>query len=517
VSYLEVIQDVASYLGAGLAVEDELAGVAGALERGLPARECRIWVRRPEGTGFRVVQVPGAAPPAPGGHDEVAQWVARGEAPPWRPQDPHVRLLLVYQGETLGMLECRIAPSDDDAERRAVVQIVANLLAPLLSSIELSEDLAGEVALRTREIEAQRRFTAKIIDSLPVGLYVIDRAYRIQAWNRKRETGTQGMARDDVIGRPVFEILHRQPRGLLEGEFDKVFETGKIEEVEVATQRGGEPRYYRITKIPMRLDEDEVTHVITIGEDVTQSRLVQRQISQTEKLAAVGQLAAGVMHEINNPLATIGACVEVLHTRMTDLPAGAARQSINEYLQIVESELNRCQSIVDGLLDFSRPKARAKRASDVNQLVDDALFLVRYHDRFKRIRVEKRLAPMLPEIRANAEQLIQAFLDLMLNAIDAMDGDGTLTVATAMNPERRDEVMVEISDTGMGIPRENVAKIFEPFFTTKAPGQGTGLGLSITYSIVAHHAGRILVDSQVGSGSTFRVLLPIEPPGELPA
>ena len=102
----------------------------------------------------------------------------------------------------------------------------------------------------------------------------------------------------------------------------------------------------------------------------------------------------------------------------------------------------------------------------------------------------------------------------MLNAIDPMDGDGTLTVATAMNPERDDEVMVEISDTGMGIPRENVAKIFEPFFTTKAPGQGTGLGLSITYSIVAHHRGRIFVDSQVGSGSTFRVLLPIEAPGE---
>jgi signal transduction histidine kinase len=267
----------------------------------------------------------------------------------------------------------------------------------------------------------------------------------------------------------------------------------------------------------MRLDDTEVTHVITIGEDVTEWKTVQDQISQTERLAAVGQLAAGVMHEINNPLATIGACVEVLHTRVTDLPAGAARQSINEYLQIVESELTRCQSIVDGLLDFSRPKARAKRASDVNQIVEDALFLVRYHDRFKRIRVERRLAPKLPEIQANAEQLIQAFLDLMLNAIDAMDGDGTLTISTGMNPERRDEVMVEIADTGMGIPRENVAKIFEPFFTTKAPGQGTGLGLSITYSIVAHHAGRILVDSQVGSGSTFRVLLPMESPGELDA
>ena len=115
-------------------------------------------------------------------------------------------------------------------------------------------------------------------------------------------------------------------------------------------------------------------------------------------------------------------------------------------------------------------------------------------------------------IRANPEQLIQVFLDIMLNAIDAMDGEGTLTVGTEINPERNDEVVVIIQDTGMGIPREDIAKIFEPFFTSKAPGQGTGLGLSIAYTIVAHHSGRIHVDSQVGSGSTFRIILPVDVP-----
>jgi signal transduction histidine kinase len=136
------------------------------------------------------------------------------------------------------------------------------------------------------------------------------------------------------------------------------------------------------------------------------------------------------------------------------------------------------------------------------------LFLLRYHDRFKRINVKRKLVEDLPPVEANSEQLIQAFLDLMLNAIDAMDGRGTLTVSTALHRGSAEEVVVEISDTGMGIPRENVGKIFEPFFTTKAPGQGTGLGLSITYAIVEHHRGRILVDSQLGSGSTFRVILP---------
>jgi two-component system NtrC family sensor kinase len=286
-----------------------------------------------------------------------------------------------------------------------------------------------------------------------------------------------------------------------------VFATGSMEEMEIQTEGPAGPRYYRISKIPMRLDNQDVTHVITIGEDITQQKLVQQQVAQTEKLAAVGQLAAGVMHEINNPLATIGACVEALTSRIEELEL-VQQQAFAEYLDIVQSELTRCKSIVDGLLDFSRPKARAKYPVPINQVVEDALFLLRYHDRFKRIRLDRELTPDLPPVEANSEQLIQVFLDLMLNAIDAMDGRGTLTVRTRGNPGREDEVLVEISDTGMGIQREDVGKIFEPFFTTKAPGHGTGLGLSIAYAIVQHHRGRIFVDSQLGSGSTFRVILP---------
>ncbi len=505
---LEVLGEVASYLSAALHVEDALAGVAGVLESGLAARECRIWLRNPDGEGYRAAQPVGARD-APAGHGlTVSQWVVAGQVPEWTPAEPWLRLSLRYQGENLGLLECIL---DDDADRdvRAeVVRTVARILAPLLSSIELSEDLATEVALRTREIESQRRFTAKIIDSLPVGLYVIDRDYRIQAWNRKRETGTQGISRDDALGRTVFDILRRQPRDLLQKEFDHVFASGQIEEMDVQTDTPDGLRHFRITKIPMRLDDSEVTHVITIGEDVTQDRLVRQQVSQTEKMAAVGQLAAGVMHEINNPLATIGACIEALQARAFDLPQAQA-QSFGEYFDIVDSELGRCKSIVDGLLDFSRPKSRAKYPAQVNQIVEDALFLIKYHDRFKRVTLVREFADDLPLIEANAEQLIQGFLDLMLNALDSMDGQGTLTVATALNPDRPEEVMVSISDTGTGIPVENLQKVFEPFFTTKPPGEGTGLGLAITYALVRHHNGRILVDSQVGSGATFRVLLPV--------
>jgi signal transduction histidine kinase len=133
---------------------------------------------------------------------------------------------------------------------------------------------------------------------------------------------------------------------------------------------------------------------------------------------------------------------------------------------------------------------------------------VKHHDKFKRITLERDLADRLPTIQGNAEQLIQVFLSLMLNAIDAMEGMGILTVRTYPNPERSDEVVVTFADTGMGISREDIPKIFEPFFSTKLPGMGTGLGLSICYGIVQEHGGRIHVDSQLGQGSVFRVVLP---------
>ena len=147
---------------------------------------------------------------------------------------------------------------------------------------------------------------------------MVDRDYRIQIWNRKRETGTQGLRRGEVVGRPVFDVLTRQSREQLRAEFDRVFATGEIQQSELEVAHGDEVRHFRLSKIPMRLDGDAITHVITIGEDVTEWHAVQGQILQAEKLAAIGQLAAGVMHEINNPLATIGACVAAIQGRLED-------------------------------------------------------------------------------------------------------------------------------------------------------------------------------------------------------
>ncbi|MGH7548058.1 MAG: sensor histidine kinase, partial [Gemmatimonadales bacterium] len=215
-----------------------------------------------------------------------------------------------------------------------------------------------------------------------------------------------------------------------------------------------------------------------------------------------------VMHEINNPLATILACSEALSLRSEDLAPGE-RQAYTEYLKIIDTEVQRCRRIVESLLDFSRPKSSEKKLADVNDVLEQTLFLLKHHARFKRLRVVREHTPGLPAVHADQERLIQSFMALMLNAMDAMDSRGTLTVRSRMNPERRDEILVEFIDTGTGIRQEDLPKIFEPFFTTKPQGRGTGLGLSICYGIIAEHRGRIEVESQVGVGSTFKVYLPI--------
>jgi PAS domain S-box-containing protein len=482
-----VVAAIARLLNTSARAEDTLGAVAETLRLGLPAESVTLWFRKPGTVVFEAVSAPSRAD----GPTVVDRLDALPSAGGSR------RVTVEQEGTRFGMLQARLEVEPVVPELLAVV---ADLLAPFLASLELSGDLAGEVAAQSREIEEHRRFTSLVIDSLPVGLYVVDRDYRIQIWNRKRETGTQGLRRDEVVGRPVFEVLTRHPARQLREEFDRVFRTGEIQQSEMEVTLQDETRYYRLSKIPMRLEGDEISHVITIGEDVSEWRGIQGRIMQAEKLAAIGQLAAGIMHEINNPLATISACVAAIEG-----DPGAP----GEYLEIIDREVGRCSRIVDGLLDFSRPKATSKGPVALNPLVEETLFLLKHHQRFKRLDVVRELDPGAPETTGDAEQLLQVLMALMLNALDAMEQGGQLTVRTARSRSRADEVVVEVADTGIGIPGADQTKIFEPFYTTKSPGRGTGLGLSICYGIVEDHRGRIEVESAPGKGSVFRVYLPM--------
>jgi two-component system NtrC family sensor kinase len=345
---------------------------------------------------------------------------------------------------------------------------------------------------------SQEEFLGAVLDALPLGVYVVDRDYRIVAINQARESGAQGIPRHEAIGRTVFEVLHREDPDRLRAELDEVLRSGEIRTYEAET---ADRRRYRLTRVPMRLGgADEVTHIIAIGEDVTEQRRIQEQIAHAEKLAALGQMVAGVMHEINNPLATIAACAEALRDRPEDR---------DDLLAMIESEVARASKIARDLLAFSRPPPSEKGLVDVQEAVEETLRLLRHHPRFRRIRVHREYVYDLPPVWADEERLLQVFVALCTNALDAMDDEGELRVRTEMVGDR--EVAISFIDSGHGIAPGDLPKIFEPFYTTKPPGKGTGLGLSICYGIIAEHGGRIEVDSALGVGSNFRVVLPRAP------
>lgn len=500
---LAVVSDIAVRLASGEDVVTKTADVLEHLQAAFQAHEVALWLYGATGLvcsmragepGMSAEEV-GALLEAGGGSRETLS-VRR----------------LVAGTRRLGALAMRSgAPLGADA--LLAFGTVANMLAPELSRAEQMRHLEGEVERRTRQLDEEKRFTEQIVDSLPVGLYVIDREYRVQAWNRKRETGMQGISREQALGRTIFEILHRAPAESLRDEFDEVFRTGRIQQFNMESRASGELRAYRITKIPMRLSDAATTHVITIGEDITDWTVAQERFAQSEKLAAIGQLAAGVMHEVNNPLATISACSESLGLRLDDMRSAGCEvpAQSGEFLKIIDTEIQRCKKIIDGLLDFSRPRSATKSSTRINDVVEQSIFLVKHHRRFKKLQLKTLLDPELPVLEANAEQLIQVFMALMINAADAMDDvDGTITIRTRRGISRHEAVVAEVIDEGQGIARADLPKIFDPFFTTKAPGRGTGLGLSICYGIITEHGGRIEVDSAVGAGSTFRILLPGE-------
>ena len=357
--------------------------------------------------------------------------------------------------------------------------------------------------------EADEEMLAGIVDALPLGLYVVDRDYRVHAWNRSREIGTQGIAREAAIGRVIFDVLRRQAPDLLRREFDDVFATGAVRQYEIVSSSTGEMRTYRVSKIPMRLGGGEVTHVITLGEDITEEKRAQARVTQSEKLAAVGQLAAGVMHEVNNPLATVGACAESLALALPEvIGEGAARERAGELCRIIDIEVQRAKRIVNGVLDFSRPTDEARAPLPLASVVDEALLLLRHNARFKRVTADRAFDTTLPPVMGSGSQLVQVLVALLLNAADAMQGAGAVLVRTARSGN---EALLEVQDRGSGIAPQDIARLFEPFYTTKPPGRGTGLGLAICYGIVRDHGGRIEVESAVGRGSTFRVRLPLAP------
>ncbi|MFN8008672.1 MAG: response regulator [Terriglobia bacterium] len=426
---------------------------------------------------------------------------------------------LLHQDQILGVLcvENSLPKAYTDSHVELLSAIAGNLAlalknAELYSAAKLqSESLQSMVEQRTRELGQQKRFIECIIDSLPIGLYVIDRDYDVVTWNKKRETGIFGISRDRVIGRDIRSVFARMSAEKLMSEFESVFNSGVTFETEAISWSSGEKRYYHLRKIPMSIEGEDVTHVITLAEDISERKKMEESLAINEKLASIGKLAAGIAHEINNPLAAISGCVEGLLLRSKDsaLLLIPTFEDFPEYLRIIEDEINRCKGIINNLLDFSRSRGILQEEIRINETLEQTLQLLSHHKEFKKIKVQKRLDEQSPSVVGNSGELRQVFLAMAINAMDAMDETGTLTVQTSREKQNdQNYVCIQFQDNGIGISQENINKIFDPFFTTKPIGKGTGLGLSICYGIVRSHQGFIRVESELGKGSTFLIYVP---------
>jgi two-component system NtrC family sensor kinase len=399
---------------------------------------------------------------------------------------------------------CRLV--DAAAQQAALAAHISSLYQ---SARLASANLTIEVERRTAEVQAQRRFIEAIIDSLPLSLYAIDRNFEIVAWNRNRELGELGIPRGAVLGKSIFGVLTRQKRDLLESEFARVFASGEIQRLENTTAlANGELKHWLISKIPMWIDRSgEVSHVIAIGEDITARVEANRAVARAEKLAAIGRLAAGVVHEINNPLATISACAEALESRVSggEFKESSALDDLREYLGLIRSEAFRCKTITNGLLDFSRTRSTEHILVNLADVIASAARLLSHQQRGEDVKLQIETATDLPLVSGDPVQLQQAVIALATNAIDAMPDGGVLKIGSR---RQGSTVLVEVSDTGIGIPQQNISKIFEPFFTTKEIGKGTGLGLAVCYGILTEHEGSLDVQSTPGVGTTITISLP---------
>jgi two-component system NtrC family sensor kinase len=379
--------------------------------------------------------------------------------------------------------------------------------ARLFSSVRTySERLEAMVEERTHELDEQKRFVEVVLETLPLGLFVLDAELRVISANRE---GAALVPVDPSSRRPFAELLPPARVSAMRAFLAAVLTAREVRHLEEELPAGGETLTVRLTATPLRAPQ--ATHLLVLVEDITLQKRLERQMLLTERLTTAGRLAAGVAHELNNPLATIAGCAEALKERAQDphLRDLDAFKDFQGYLTLVEEEAYRCKEITGSLLHFVRDPGSRRAPTDLNVLVDKVLELIGHQSRYAHGRLERRLDPELPDVVVNEGQLRQVFLGLASNALDAMDGKGTLTVATRRRNAR--EVEIAFVDDGPGIPDHILPRVFDPFFTTKPPGQGTGLGLAIAQGIVADHDGRIEANSRVGHGATFRVILPVHP------
>lgn len=351
------------------------------------------------------------------------------------------------------------------------------------------------------KLEFDQQYLKNILHSTDQAIMIVDENEKFIAWNKGAEK-IFGYTEEEMIGKPSNFLF---PEGeYYEKELEKIINDAKNigHATIVETQRkkkNGELITVRLSLSRLPSKTGEYSGRLIIIKDFTEYKKLQAQIDQSEKLAVIGQLAAGVAHEIGNPLTSISSLVQILQRKSKD-------EFMSEQLINIKENIDRISRIVRELVDFSRPPSFETTIQDITDIIKTAIGIVKYDKRVRNVKFETDLKDYLPSVEVASDQLLQVFVNILINALDAIEGNGIINVSSYYDYNK---VYIEISDNGCGMDKATLEKIFDPFFTTKEVGKGTGLGLSVSYGIINRFHGEIKVQSKLNEGSKFTISLPI--------
>ena len=384
------------------------------------------------------------------------------------------------------------------------------LVLAAVTTSAISTTISGRLRDRYKQILDLKAYSDSIVAMLPMAVAVLDKNLCVLSTNRMFLQSFD-IGEEEIGGKALGDILRNEC--LLEG-LRKTAQTGAVfrEEALEFETNGNETTYFNAKASLLQMGEQ--TQLLLVMNDVTEQKQTEEQIQKAERLSSLGILTAGVAHELNTPLANI-----LLYSQMALEEVAEEKKEQADNLKAVVEEARRGATIVKELLEFSRQSDLEVQVADINEILANLLSLVKNQCAMNKIEIKKEFDLSLPRIRTDLGRVQQVFMNIVSNAMWAMSLGGTLTVKTNYDRERQ-AIKVNIADTGIGIPKENLGRIFDPFFTTKRPGEGTGLGLSVSLGVVKKMGGEILVKSRTGAekgdkpdqptGSTFTVVLPIE-------
>ncbi len=437
----------------------------------------------------------GARPPDTSEKDDGPGVAGLSYAIPCRSHDKVVGVIL------LGRRWDQSALSSEDMD---LLTMLSGQAATALENARLYRSLEQKAA----EYAALKEHSENTIESLDAGILVLDFEGKVVRFNRALER-LYGLARDRAIGRAFDELFPKALSDTMESTMGKGWwtraETSGISRLNLSNL-AGEEKVVKLQVAPFVGSGEEQKGTLVIFEDVTTRVELETQLKLREKMASLGLLAAGVAHEVNTPLTGISSFTQMLQDQTSDDDPRA------KLLAKIERQTERASKIVNNLLNFARQGRVSFVPVRVNDVVRDVLSLLEHQLTRTRVKVRLELGDDVPEVMGDENKLQQVFLNLILNAQDAMASGGWLTIKTSVSPpaaEDSQEVVAIVSDTGQGIGQDDIKRIYDPFFTTKRAGaSGTGLGLSIAYGIIQEHSGHIGVESSLGQGTSFQIRLP---------